>query len=81
MFSDDDLPPEASNHVRPLYISTACSGYRVPSVLLDKGSALNVYPLVTTIALGLSPAYFGPSTQTIRAVCFYDYYYGMVVVL
>ena len=67
VFSDDDLPPEGSDHVRPLYISIACSGYQVSLVLLDNGSALNVCSLVTTITLGFSLAYFGPSTQTIRA--------------
>ena len=39
----------------------------MPSVLLDNGSALNVCPLVTAIALGFSPDDFGPSTQTVRA--------------
>ena len=67
VFSDDDLPPEGSDHVRPLFIDVACSGCRVPSVLLDNGSALNVCPLVTAIALGFSPSDFGPSIQTIRA--------------
>ena len=67
VFSDDDLPPEGSNHVRPLFIDVACLGRRVPSVLLDNGSALNVCPLVTAIALGFSPDDFGPSTQTVRA--------------
>ena len=67
VFSDDDLPPEGSDHVRPLFIDVACSGRRVPSVLLDNGSALNVCPLVTAIALGFSPSDFGPSIQTIRA--------------
>ncbi|RVW70807.1 Retrovirus-related Pol polyprotein from transposon 17.6 [Vitis vinifera] len=67
VFSDDDLPPEGSNHVRPLFIDVACLGRRVPSVLLDNGSALNVCPLVTVIALGFSPDDFGPSTQTVRA--------------
>ena len=67
VFSDDDLPPEGSDHVRPLFIDVACSGRRVPSVLLDNGSALNVCPLVTAIALGFSPSDFGPSIQTIGA--------------
>ena len=67
VFSDDDLPPEGSDHVHPLFIDVACSGRRVPSVLLDNGSALNVCPLVTAIALGFSPSDFGPSIQTIRA--------------
>ena len=61
-FSDNDLPPEGLSNVRPLFIDVACSGRRVPSVLLDNGSALNVCPLVTAIALGFSPSNFGPST-------------------
>ncbi|RVW86754.1 hypothetical protein CK203_042827 [Vitis vinifera] len=43
------------------------AGRRVPSVLLDNGSALNVCPLATAIALGYAPSDFGPSTQTVRA--------------
>ena len=66
VFSDDDLPLEGPSHIRPLYINVACSGHRVPTVLLDNGSALNVCPLATTIALGFSPSNFEPSTQTIR---------------
>ena len=67
IFSDDDLPPKGSNHARPLYISISCLGRRVPYVLLDNGSALNVCPLVTAIALGYAPSNFGPSTQTVRS--------------
>ncbi|RVW85567.1 hypothetical protein CK203_037488 [Vitis vinifera] len=52
-------PPAAA--ARPL------GGRRVPSVLLDNGSALNVCPLATAIALGYAPSDFGPSTQTVRA--------------
>ncbi|RVW21941.1 hypothetical protein CK203_101082 [Vitis vinifera] len=39
-----------------------CSGRRVPSVLLDNGSALNICPLATAIALGYAPSDFGPAT-------------------
>ena len=67
MFSDNDLPPEESDHVPPLFIDVACSGHRVLSVLLDNSSALNVCPLVTAIALGFSPSDFGPFIQTVRA--------------
>ena len=67
VFSDDDLPPEGLSHVRPLFIDVACSGHRVPSILLDNGSALNVCPLVTAIALGFSPSDFRLSTQTVKA--------------
>ena len=67
MFSDDDLPPEGLDPVCPLFIDVACSGRRVLFVLLDNGSALNIYPLVTAIALGFSPSDFRPSTQTVKA--------------
>ena len=62
VFSDDDLPPEGSDHVRPLFIDVACSGRRVSSILLDNGSALNVCPLVIAIYLGFSQSNFRPST-------------------
>ena len=67
VFSNDDLPPDGPNHTRPLYISIGCLGRRVPSVVLDNGSALNVCPLATAITLSYAPTDFGPSTQTIQA--------------
>ena len=66
VFSNDDFPPKGSNHTHPLYISVGCSGHRVPSVLLDNGSALNVCPLATAIALGYAPSDFSPSTQIVK---------------
>ena len=66
-FSDDDLPPNGSDHTHPLYITVGCSGHRVSSVLLDNGSALNVYLLATAITLGYAPSDSGPSTQTVKA--------------
>ena len=66
VFSNNDLPLEESDHVRALFIDVACSGCRVSSVLLDNGSAINVCPPVTAIALGFSPSDFGPSIQTVR---------------
>ena len=62
VFSEDDLPPKGSDHTRPLHISVGCLGRRVPSVLLDNGSALNVCPLATAIALGYGPTDFESST-------------------
>ncbi|RVW99841.1 hypothetical protein CK203_029222 [Vitis vinifera] len=47
--------------------TTTPEGRRVPSILLDNSSTLNVCPLATTIALGYAPSDFGPSTQTVRA--------------
>ena len=49
-----------------MFIDVACSSRRVLSILLDNGSALNICPLVTAIALGFSSSDFGPSTQTVR---------------
>ena len=66
-FSNDDLPLEGSYHTCPLYIIVGCSGHRVPFVLLDNGSALNVCPLATTITLVYVPSNFGPSIQTVKA--------------
>ena len=62
MFSIDDLPPKGSDHTRFLYISVICSGHKVMSILLDNGSAFNVGPLATTVALDFAPSDFGPST-------------------
>ena len=62
VFSDNDLPPERPDHVRPLFIDVVCSGHRVSPVLLDNGSAMNICPLVTAIALGFSLSDFRPST-------------------
>ena len=65
-FSEDDLPPEGSYHTRPFHILVGCLGCRVPSVLLDNGSSLNVYPLATAIALGYGLIDFETFTQTVR---------------
>ena len=62
VYSDDDLPPKGSSHVRPLFINVTYSGRRVLSVLLYNDSTQNVCPLVAAIALGFSPFDFGPST-------------------
>ena len=67
VFSDDELPLEGLDHTRSLYITVGCSGHRVPSVLLDNGSTLNICPLAITIALGYATLDFGPSTQMVRA--------------
>ena len=62
IFYEDDLPQEGSDHTGPLHISVGCLGRRVPFVLLDNGSTLNVYPLAITITLGYGSTDFGPST-------------------
>ncbi|XP_077246117.1 uncharacterized protein LOC143885984 [Tasmannia lanceolata] len=41
-FTDDDLPPEGRDHTKSLKITVVCNKKRVPEVLVDNGSALNV---------------------------------------
>ena len=50
-----------------MHKSVSCLGCRVPFVLLDNGSTLNVCPLAIDIALGYGLVDFEPSTQTVRA--------------
>ena len=65
VFLDNDLPFRGPNHTHPLYISVGCLGHKVPFILLDNGSTLNVCPLATTITLGFKLFYFETSTHTI----------------
>ena len=67
VFSVDDLPPRGSDHTLPLYIFVGCSRHRVLSILLDNGSALNICPLATMVALSFGPLDFESSSQTVRA--------------
>ncbi|XP_077232387.1 uncharacterized protein LOC143869499 [Tasmannia lanceolata] len=66
-FADDDLPPEGRDHTKPLKITVICNKKKVPEVLVDNGSALNVCPLSTAATLGFSPENFIPSEQGILA--------------
>ena len=62
VFSANDLPIEGSDYTCPLYILVVCLGYKVPSILLDNGFALNVCPLTIIVALRFAPLDFGPFT-------------------
>ncbi|XP_077215929.1 uncharacterized protein LOC143850584 [Tasmannia lanceolata] len=66
-FTDEDLPPEGRDHTRPLRITIICNKKRVPEVLVDNESALNVCPLSTAVTLGFGPNNFIPSEQGILA--------------
>jgi hypothetical protein len=54
-FSDDELPPEGRGHIKALYISVKTNDRIVTRVLIDNGSALNVYPLSTLEKLDIDP--------------------------
>ncbi|XP_077234732.1 uncharacterized protein LOC143876939 [Tasmannia lanceolata] len=66
-FADSDLPPEGKDHTKPLRITVVCNKKKVPEVLIDNGSALNVCPLSTATTLGFGPESFVPSDQGILA--------------
>ncbi|XP_077242456.1 uncharacterized protein LOC143882969 [Tasmannia lanceolata] len=66
-FTDEDLTSEGHNHTRPLKITVVCNGKKVPDVLVDNGSALNVCPLAIAAVLGFGPNDFIPSEQGILA--------------
>ena len=66
-FTEADLPKERKDHMQALNITVDTLGKRVPTVLIDNGSALNVCPLRTATSLGLGPTDFVPSGQSVRA--------------
>ncbi|XP_077249238.1 uncharacterized protein LOC143888693 [Tasmannia lanceolata] len=66
-FTDDDLPSEGRDHTKSLKIIVVCNKKKIPEVLVDNGSALNVCPLSTATTLGFGPEDFIPSEQGILA--------------
>ena len=66
-FFDEDLPPEGVTHTRPLQITIECMGARVPMVLIDNGSTLNICPFRTAFIVGLDMETIIPSPLTVRA--------------
>ena len=66
-YSDKDLTKKGKHHNDPLQITIDAKGKRIPVVLIDDGSALNVFPLKTASCLGLSIEDFVPTDQHVRA--------------
>ena len=66
-FSDEELPPELAIHTRPLQITIECMGAKIPMVLTDNGSALNVCLFRTTLTISLDVETIIPSPLIIRA--------------
>ena len=62
-YSDKDLTKKGKHHNDPLHITVDAIGKRIPMVLVDDGSALNVCPLKTASCLGLSVKDFVPTDQ------------------
>ena len=66
-YSDKDLTKKGKHHNDPLHITVDSIGKRIPMVLIDDGSVLNVCPLKTASCLGLSIEDFVPTNQHVMA--------------
>ena len=60
-YSDKDLTKKRKHHNDPLHITVDAKGKRIPVVLIDDGSALNMCPLKIASCLGLSIEDFVPA--------------------
>ena len=72
-FSNEELPLEGATHTRPQQITVKCMGAKVPMVLIDNGSALNVCPFKIAFTIELDMETIIPSPLTDRA---YDNTFG-----
>ena len=67
IFTTKDLPPEGRDHNRALYVPIDCIGSKVPKVLVDNRSSINVCPMRTATKIGLTKGQLAPSSLTVRA--------------
>ncbi|KAA3478122.1 Gag-pro-like protein [Gossypium australe] len=66
-FSDDEIPPGGMGSTKALYITTRCKGYILPGVLIDNGSALNIFPLSTLNKLPVDSSHMKSCQNIVRA--------------
>ena len=66
-YFEKDLTKKGKHHNDPLHITVDAMGKRIPMVLVDDGSTLNVCPLKIASCLGLSIEDFVPTDQHVRA--------------
>ena len=64
---DDELPPEGRDHTLPMHIIVKCEDMIVTRVLIDNGSALNVWLMSTLKCLNMDTSLIHPTTMIIRA--------------
>ena len=62
-----NFPPQGAIHTRPLQITIGCIVTKVPIMLIDNGSTLNVCPFRTALTIGLDMETIIPFTLTVRA--------------
>lgn len=67
VFFDKDLTCHGRYHNLALHIIVEAHGKRIPQVLVDNGSMINVMPLKTSSCLGLQTSDFTSSAIIVRA--------------
>ena len=67
-YSNKDLTKKGKHHNDLLHITVYAKGKRIPMVLINDGSALNVCPLKTASCLGLSIEDFVPTNQYVWGI-------------
>ena len=66
-FFNEEFSPEGAIHTRPLQITIECMGAKVPMVLIDDESTLNVCPFRIALKIALDVETIIPYPLTIRA--------------
>ncbi|KAF2298361.1 hypothetical protein GH714_023090 [Hevea brasiliensis] len=66
-FSNHDVPAEGRNHSRALFATVEVRGWKVPCVMIDDGSAINVCPSKILPKLEISMSELTGSDLVIRA--------------
>ena len=66
-FLDDEFPLEGRDHTLAIHIVVKCEEMIVARVLINNGSALNIYPMATLEHLKVDISLIKPSPMIIRA--------------
>ena len=66
-FSNDELPLEGKGHTLAMHIIVKCEDMIFVRVLIDNGSALNVYSMAILESLNMDMSLVKPTTMIIRA--------------
>lgn len=64
-FSEEEVVYQDGVYLPP-YITVACYDVRIPKVLVDNGSSLNVCPLKLLVNLRIEPSVIIPTSKTVR---------------
>ena len=65
-FAEEEIPVEGRGHNKALHVSVRCMDHVVATVLIDKGSSLNVMPKTTLEKLPFSASRLKLSSMVVR---------------